>query len=388
MNDLEARDSQGKAKALSILTNTIAIGEARQSSIIQSALKRVIVDKLVEPSLTSVNADNDKIYLCYANSGEDHNALFPVSNHAIGQMCNVAGIPKTYINKLMSECVGMSEVPRMALVDYIFNTHFREGVYKDRKGLPAKFLHRLMNGELVGFLSRNYNRKLGTVAMMRPFIEQCTKHGARPVEAVHSTLKTSLKCVLPTVYEPIDGEFVAFGATYTNSDFGAGSLTVNSVVLRISSGSSSVLEGKMKKVHLGAMITDSDIELSENTMNLESKTHQAAVRDMVDVAFSEETIRNTIETVKFAAERKLPWDKLVSKAKEILNKAELDKLYALLGESRKGVIDLPPVTVNDLGDPEANAWWASAALGTLASDIQNVERKLEIQELAGSLLLK
>lgn len=383
MSNLEAFDSLGKDKAISILANIVAVGVERQKSVIQSALKRVIIDKLVEPKQFSVHADVNRLYAYYPSVGV---ARFIIDNHAVNQICQTTAIPKLYVNKLMSDLVGMPEVTRMAITNYLFNYHLHEGVYVDRKNQPAKFLHRIMNGELCAFLSRSYNRKLGTVAMMRPFLEECAKHGAQPTEALHSKLKTSLKCVSPTVYEPVDGEFVAFGATYTNSDFGSGGLMVSGVILRITSGTTSVLDSNLRKIHLGALIKESDIELSESTIDHETKAHQGAIRDMVNATFSEENVKKTLDIVKFAAERKLPWDKLVSKAKDVLSKEDFDKLHTMLLDTKNEIIDLPPITLDSIGDPEANAWWAAAALGRLADGIQDVERKLEIQELAGGLL--
>lgn len=383
MTDLEARDSQGKQKAIAILSNIVAVGVERQKDVVKSALKRVIVDYLVEPRQFNIGAENNKLLGYYPTKSADP---VHINNNAVGQICKLTEIPKLYVNKLLDELLGMQEMTRMAIARYVFNAHLHEGIYLDRKGKPAKFLHRIVNGELCGFLSRNYNRKLGTVAMMRPFLEECAKHDAKPVDALHSTLKTALKCVSPVIYEPVDGEFVAFGATYTNSDFGAGGLTVSGVILRISSGTTSVLGSNLRKIHLGSLISDSDIELSESTMDHESKAHQGAVRDMVASVFSQDNIKKTLDLVKFATENRISWEKLTKQAKEVLSKAELEKLHAMLLDTKNEIIDLPPVTVDSLGDPEANAWWAAAALGRIADGTPDVERKLEIQELAGGLI--
>lgn len=385
MTDLEARDSQGKANALRTLGKTISVGEERQRTVIQHALKRVIVDKLAAPTQIHMNVDNDKLMLLYDNSPSEP---VVISNHALNQICGVTGIPKAYVNKLLTECVGMPLIFRMSLLQHIFNTHFHVGAYVDRKGKPAKFLHRLMNGELFGFLSRSYNRKLGTVAMMKPFLERCAAHGAKPTEALHGHLKTSLKCVQPIVYEPVDGEFVAFGATYTNSDFGAGGMTVSDSILRISTGTTSVIQDKLRRIHLGALITESEIELSEDTLEKESAAHIGAVKDTVNDIFSNKRIETSLELIRFAFEHKIQWERLKARAKDVLNKEELEKLNTLLGMTKEGIVDLPPVTLNSSGDPEVNAWWASAALGCISASITDVEKKVSIQELAGELLKK
>lgn len=382
MSDLEARDSNGKQKALEHLTKIIAVGEDAQQVVIKRAMERVITDKLVPPAETKVNVHGKDVFIQIAGN----NRGMAATNLALNQICKTLDIPKLYVNRLLEECVGMDEAHRHDLLETIFNTHFSKGDFRDRKKHSAKFLHRYMNGKLHAFLTRSYNRMLGTAMMMRPFLEECAVAGARPSEANHDDAKTSLKCVQPIIYEPVDGEFIAFGVTYTNSDFGAGSLVVSGSVLRVMSGTTSVLDSQMKKVHLGALIKDSDIDLSQETMLRESQAHASAVKDMVRDVFSEKNIQQTLDLVRFSIEHKISWSNLVSRAKEFLGKAELEMLNQLLISTKDEVIDLPPVTLNTNGDPEANAWWAAAALGRIASTIPDVERKVGLQELAGDLL--
>lgn len=382
----EARDSNGKQLALDRLAHLITVGEDLQTKVIRKAVERVIVDKLVYPKDTSITVKGKDRVLLFRNPENEEEEGVQVTNHALNQICGVLEIPKIYVNRLLDECVGMPESIRHTLLESLFNKHFQHGVFLDRKRHPAKFLQRSMDGKLHAFLSRSYNRMLGTALMMRPFLEECALAGARPTAAFHDALKTTIQCVQPVIYEPVDGEFVAFGASYVNSDFGAGSLLVCGSVLRIMSGTTSVLESRMKKVHLGALIKDSDIALSQETMVKESQAHASAVRDMVREVFSEKNIEETLELVRFSHEHKISWDKLTGKAKECLGKAELDMLKELLGRTKDGTVDLPPITVNSLGDPEANAWWAAAALGHIATNVVDVERKVSIQELAGNLL--
>jgi hypothetical protein len=382
--DLEARDSNGKQIAVSTLTKLISKGTAEQNVIIKRVLDRTITDKLVDPHAMSMEEhDSGGVALVY--HGKDEKPVL-VDDHALGQMCAVARIPKTYVNALRDECVGLSKEMRQHLICYLFNSHFHYGIFKDKKGNPTKFLHRLVEGQLLGFQSRNYNRKIGTKAMLRPFLEECANHGAKPVEAYGNNLRTSIKCVQPVVYEPVDGEFVAFGATYTNSDFGAANLLVQGVVLRITSGSSSVLDGKLRKIHLGAVISDAEIELSEETLEKESQTHMGAVRDMVKDVFKASSIKRALEMVKLSIEHRLSWQQLRDTFSDVLNQSEMVSIEEMLKGTKSGIIDLPPVTSNQDGDPEANAWWAAAALGVIAGRTNDTERKAGMQELAGKLL--
>jgi hypothetical protein len=387
----EAPDSAGKRLALEKLDNIINSGEQQQNDVIKKMLAVTITDKLVDPKLMLIEESSVRetyetgLELRYQQTSLN---TVTITDHALGQLCGVARVPKTYANALLEGCVGMSVLIRKHLLCYLLNTHFQRGIFVDKKNNPTKFLHRISNGQLWGFLSRNYNRKLGTVAMLRPFLEECAIHGSKPIDARVSPLQAVLKCVQPIIYEPVPGEFIAFGATYTNSDFGAGSLLVQGVILRISSGTSAVLESRLRKIHLGAVISEEEIELSEETLRKESETHSSAVRDMVKDVFSEASIERALKMVEYSVTHKIPWNQLTNQLKDLLHQGEVTSLEELLKSTKSGIVDLPPVTVNSNGDPEANAWWAAAALGVIAARVEDVDRRASIQELAGKILKK
>lgn len=385
---LEAAESQAKTQALSQLTRSISVGQERQNEVIKQVLSVTIRDKLVDPrsmTFTLPLSERDPITLHY-EQGQGSEVVNLSEDHALGQLASLAKIPKLYINALRTECVGLPFVERHALLCRILNVHFQKGKFYDRRGQHTKFLHRIVQGELLGVLSRNYNRKMGTAAMLRPFLEECAREGAKPISAQKDRLRVTLQCALPVVFEPVPKEFVAFGVIYSNSDYGAGSLTVQGVLYRIGSGSSMVLEDRLRKIHLGAVISESEIELSEATLLKESAAHVSAVRDMVRHAFSHDNIEQSLALVQIAIEKKMVWSVLMHKVKDLLTKGELSNLEGMLAGTQQGVIDLPQVTVDEHGDAEANAWWASAALGIIAAQSTDMEHKVGIQELAGKLL--
>lgn len=389
--------SKAPSDALAQLNRLIEAGQDAQNSAIQRVLNVTIKDKLVDPRAMSFEqSDNHKgVTLKYRpellDTSEVYRDVQPhevvrIDDHAMGQLSGIGKIPKLYINALQTDCANMPEVVRLDLLCNVLNTHFNKGAYFDRKGHRTKFLHRIVSGELLGVLSRNYNRKLGTAAMLRPFLEQCAVNGAKPVYAHLNRLQAMLQCVLPIIHEPVKGEHVAFGVTYSNSDFGAGSLTVQGILLRVSSGSSIILNEKFRRIHLGAVISESELALSEETLKRESMTHISAVRDMVNSVFLQENINQALEMVRYSITEDISWAELLRKVRDVLSKGEVTSLEKLLQESGSGVVDLPPVSRDTQGDPTANAWWAAAALGHISTKIDDVARKESIQELAGKML--
>jgi hypothetical protein len=358
----------------------ILIGEEHRNSIIQKVLSTHIIDKLVSPESMRIVHDNHDFFVEYSNGYQAR-----IHRHAMGQLAGTAGIPRRYVSALRDGVVSMPSRDRHDLLCHVFNTHYTKGEYLDRSRKPTKFLHRTVDGELRGFLSRNFNRRIGSVAMLRPFIEKCQEHYAAPVAVTVSPVKITLQCFLPDVFEPVPGEFVTFGVSYTNSDFGAGRLTVSSTIMRATSGSTSILSDEFSMVHLGALISEEEITLSEATLKKEAETHIAAIKDMVSSVLSEGNISNILKMITYSTEKKITLSALKDKLKDLLGKGELDNIEDLLKNAESGIVDLPPVN-SDGEDNNPSLWWAASALGWMASNETDPDKQGALHLAAGRLI--
>ena len=70
-----------------------------------------------------------------------------------------------------------------------------------------------------------------------------------------------MRALLPTVYEPVTGEVIAFGVEWGNSDFGAALHSVRAFILRLICLNGATMANDLAQVHLGRGISD-DVELS------------------------------------------------------------------------------------------------------------------------------
>ena len=385
-DDLEAVASKGRTAALERLESRMMLTQRAQAAVVKRALELTIKDKLVDPKSATFYVDHDSRKVCLSY-GREH-ASVTIHSHAMGQLADISQVTRLYVRRLLEGCVGMGQEDRHILLTHVLNTHFHEGIYLDRKKNPTKFLHRTVGTELRGVLSRNYNRKLGTMTMLRPFIEEAMAFGAEPVEAYSSPVKMAVTYMLPHIFEPVPGEFVTFGVQYANSDFGAGGLHVAGTVFRISSGSVAVLGDKLSRVHLGAVIEEAEIELSEETLAKEAAAHVSALRDMVKKQLDPKNVYRVLSMIEYADKHEMSWLTLKDKLRTVLHKTELQTVEEMLQEANKGIVELPPVKQTADGDPVATAWWASAVLGHLAEKVEDVDRKGSIHNLAGKLLAK
>jgi hypothetical protein len=289
-----------------------------------------------------------------------------------------------YANRLQT--AGDDDQERLAYGSQLardFNGLYHIPKWSDRNG-PVRFLHRIVGNELRGFLSHRYNRHLATAPMLRTFVESCRAGSARPIDATSTPVRVSLKYLLPKVFEAFPGENVCFGTEFGNSDFGAGRLTVRSTIWRASSGTSSVLDEVFGKVHIGSVIEDSDIEMSDDTAHKEVVAQQGAIRDAVTQQLEEKTVERLLKAIRLAHEEEVPWSRLRPQLAKFLGKADQEWMEGLLTGKATNIIDLPPVLHGDA--LFANTWWASACVGALADKSEDPDRKLELQKEAGRLL--
>lgn len=378
-----ASDSNKSRAAKARLESQFLIGKERETRLIELVANMTITDALVKPSAMNFSWDHGLVL------DIENGVKLTVHTHALGQMSQVLEYPRIYTNKLQKGCAG---IPRtrcvLKLVDDL-NWHAHEAKLKDRKGNSAKYLCRYVDKELRGYLSRSFKRHLASKPLLRAFVTSCAKAGLRAVDAHASPVRVNLQCVLPHVFEPYDGEYVTVGAAWSNSDFGGGRMKVSMFARRVNGASSAVLNDAISEVHIGPVIEESDIELSEETNRAELDAQRNAINDAVVGQIRPDNVNKLLEAIRLAQEEEIPWHRLKSELSRVLQKKELEEVYAVLTNSKtEGFEELPPVQFDDEDDPVATRWWAAAILGQIAERESDAERKKSMQELAGETVGK
>jgi len=256
---------------------------------------------------------------------------------------------------------------------YYHNTDFKK---------DTSFLHRFVGDELRGFLSRKFNRWLASEPLLDAFIQACDYTSAVPVEAVVSDVRVSLKCILPFIFQPVPGEYICLGVTWSNSDFGAGMLTIATSVWSARSFSHTVLDSALSRVHIGKLIQDTDLELSDDTAKKEVIAQCAAIGDVVESQLRYSNVDRVLRAIRAASEEKIAWLDIKPHLARLLAKADVQRLQEAFDHD---VVDLPPAVLCD-GEKMVSKWWAISAVGWLANHTSDADRKTELQNLAGPLL--
>lgn len=383
MTEFDVALSKKASLARERLEHRFAIGEQEQRQLEKQIADMHIRDRFVAPkAMEFVPPKHGGAYFHYVPQGDS--PLVRVHPHALGQLCKRGGMPQRFASRLIR-----GEAWERELFAHNMNELFHQPVFLDRRKNPAKFLHRLVISdppELRGFLTRSFNRHIASLPLLRGFLTACGKVGAKSIEASSSAVRFSLKCYLPYVFEVVPGEHVAFGAVWSNSDFGAGILRVAMTTMRVSSGTLSVFEDTHHRRHITSIVEDDDLELSDDTAKKEVEAQVSAISDAVLALLSPDPVNKLLKAMTLAAEQQIPWHRLKSEIGQLLRKSELTQIQKVLTSNTHDIVDLPPPGKTEDGEPIATRWWAASTLGWMASKEQDPDRKESLQELSGDLL--
>jgi hypothetical protein len=353
------------------LDDAIHASQASALSIIDKVQRETPTDRIAHSqSLRFAVQEVDKkprILMTLANRKAKGFFQEPLHKHALEQIAERAGVPVLYLNRLLERPYGAE------LIVENLSRIFKE---EDDK----KYLVRSVNDEVRGVLSDAY-RRMDSAPIIEAFAKACGEIGAVPIEGTGGDLRWAVKAILPKVFQPAskagNEELIAFGVQLSNSDFGRGTLSLNAFTTRVICTNHATLEQVMKEVHLGKRLSE-DLEFSKETYLSDTKTQVLAVADMVRGVLAPNKVNMLVgkigEALDARIDPKAAWAEL---PKLGLLKGEVEKVKELFNDA--GVEQLPPGT-SPARLSNAISWFAKSAA--------TPERKLELEQLAGQLLIK
>ena len=195
-----------------------------------------------------------------------------------------------------------------------------------------------------------------------------------PIDGHATDTRVAVKAILPYVFEPVPGEALAIGVEWGNSDFGCGKHATRAFLFRLWCLNGATMEDALAQVHLGGKIGD-DVELSQRTYELDTRTQVSALRDVVRGVLAPAKVDTLLAAIKQAHEKQVEWRNVGPALAKKLLKGELAEAKAMF--EGDDVVNLPPVK---------SMWRASNAISWIAGKTEDVDRKLELQRLAGELV--
>jgi hypothetical protein len=350
------------------LEETIHNSQRSAMSVIEKIQRETPEDRIAHTTSIefAVDGDDSKTLLMGLRNRKAKGYFqAPMHKNALDQVAERAGIPGTYVNRLLEKDYG-----RQLLVEN-FSTIFQ-------KEEDKKFLVRSVGGQIRGVLSNSF-RRMDSAPIIEAFAAACEGIGAVPVEGVGGDLRWAIKAVLPMVFQPSKKkgteELIAFGVQLSNSDFGKGTLSLNAFMTRVICTNYATLEQVLREVHLGKRLTD-DLEFSAETYKSDTKTQVLAVRDMVKGVLAPAKVNALVGRIGKALEERIDTKSAWAELPKLgLLKGEVDKVKELFNDA--GVEMLP------IGQTQARL---SNAVSWFAKSAATPERRLELEQIAGDLL--
>lgn len=294
---------------------------------------------------------------------------FSLHSNAVGQLAEKMGVPSKYLRELSE-----GDQWQRRLATNILNEH---SGWTSR----TRVLVRSVGQEVRGVLSDSY-RRLNSVQILTAFVEEAVKQSAVVCDAFMSDTKVWVETILP---QPVciptrqNGEVVIYmGARFSTSDYGDGAVDMRAYLLNGACLNGMVRESVMKQVHLGSKLPD-NLQLSERTYQLDTKTTMSAVKDLTGNLYSKENIMQKAVEIQNASEVNVDFDtelrKLVKNNK--LLKAEGEQVQKLLMNNNP----------DDGVQGGATLWKLTQAITAHARELEP-QRARELHEISGDLMMR
>lgn len=292
---------------------------------------------------------------------------FSLHDNAIGQLADRMGIPQRYLRGLAS-----GEPWAKQLAATLLNEH---SGWTQR----SRVLVRTVGTQVRGVLSDSY-RRLNSVEILTAFVQEAAQQGAVISDAYMNDTKIWAETILPTpltVPTAKNGDVVIFaGARFSTSDYGDGAVDMRAFLLNGACLNGMVRESVMKQVYLGSKLPD-NLQLSQQTYELDTKTTVSAVRDLTKGLFSKDNLMKKAIEIQGASEMDVDFEH------------ELKRLTRDGGLLKQEGKEVEKILMRN--DPEdgvqggATLWKLTQAITAHAREL-SPERSRELHELSGQLL--
>jgi len=336
-----------------------------KSQDIQTAMQKIEHDgAMLNDYLISPDA------MKFVNTGQNINLEgvngdpFTVHPHAVWQLGDKLGIQPMFLKPEYFGTDWQRDVAVNAL-----NIH-AENYNKDR------LLIRTVDGQVRGVLSDQY-RRLNSMQIFLSYLLAARQHDAVLVDSHAGDTKEYLEIVRPEiewVETPKNGDVpVAFGSRLRNSNFGDGRLELRTFMMNVVCLNGMVSDSMLSEVHIGSKIPQ-NIQVSEETMILDTKAKSALVTDIMGSVFTTDNLKHQAEWIREASRRDLDFDKAVKELpRSTFKKKDTELLTKILMEN-------DPLNGLEGGN---TLWKFAQGLTAMARD-SKPERKRELEKVTAN----
>lgn len=328
----------------------LLIGELAKKIEANRELKR---DFIAPTRQLQMAVSDKKVVLEVPNEGSFHIKVL-----AHDQIGGRAGIPSKYYDRMQAEA------PQL-LADNV-NTWFRLH--------PEKRMVRTLGPDVRAFLSNRYNRieneEIAEVAL--PALQQIPD--VKIVSAEVTDTRLYIQAVAPRLEGQVKkGDVVQAGVVISNSEVGAGAVSVARMNWRLICLNGMIMPDKFRAYHVGRQIEDTETLWQDDTRKAEDRSILLKVRDMVRAAVDAQEFAKTIGKMRALTEGQIEGN-----PEEVI---EVLCQKVGVNESERSGILRSLIKGGDL-----SAWGMVNAFTAQAHEAKDYDRAVEFEAAGGQLL--
>jgi hypothetical protein len=341
-------------------------GTANAQRVVARVLDEVPVDRIARGDRLAFapwGANHNRVAIGIPHPDGGPKLAMPLHRNGLQQVSARVGLPFSWADETLAKGSWGAE-----LVAHNLTTLAEKGFEPGRR-----LLLRSVHEEVRGVLSDRF-RRIDSRPIVDMLLDATQKSGLVPKDGVGSDTRVSLRFIRPEIMEPLPGEFMVYGFSWTNSDFGRGANELQSFLLRLVCINGAVAATKHRSVHLGGRLDDESIRFSERTIRLDSAAILSAVKDTVHALMLPEKAEEHGSIIQQAHEQRIEPKELQALLKKHLNKTETKEVT--------DAFNSPDV---EMLPPGQNRWRLSNALSFVARDAEP-DKRIDLERLAGLVL--
>jgi hypothetical protein len=319
-------------------------------------------DFIVQSPVLRMVETGDALQLPIAGADAIADRAFGIRDHAHGQIASRLNIPKRYYDRMRQDA------PDLLAANV--NRWFGES--------DERRMVRTLDGATRAILSDRYqrieNEEIAEVAL--PVLAD------QPDMRVESAAVTETRLYIKALFPRIEGEVrkgdvVQAGVVISNSEVGAGAVTVTPLIFRLVCLNGMIREdGRLRGFHIGAKAIEGESVyelLTDETRQADDRAILLKVRDVIKAAAQPEFFARALERMRESTTEKLTGDP--AKAVEVL------ATKAGLSEGERGGVLRHLIEGGDI-----SRWGVLNAVTRASQDVASYDRATELEALGGKIL--
>jgi hypothetical protein len=293
--------------------------------------------------------------------GDEGLTEFAMTDHSLGQMATDLGIPKRYFDRMKVDAPGL------------FRNNVHHWLYNEPK---ARLVRGLTNGDgpMTGraWMSDKF-RRLDNMEIARTLLPEFENLGM-PVEfhqAAVTDTKLHIRALFPRLERDVKavGDTVRWGVSITNSEIGAGSLTISSFVLRLACTNGMVADKVLNARHIGKR-EDVGV-LSNEALAADDVAFWLAARDELRALCTEAAFQTVVDRLEGLSDQRVLSPVAATKV--------LSNEYGLSDDEQESIM------LQFVGGGLNGQWGMLNAITAVAQTVESFDRQAELEGIGWQL---